>query len=165
MNAMERLERDLLRAVPKAQIKMDRPDDKSGAWWLDANLDGHAVTVEWRPRRGFGISATEDAGYGEGADEVIDDEKATLARVVRLLMSRGKTQSPREAILQQIREQQEVSQEELARLMSVSQSAISKLERRPDMHLSTLRRLIEALGGELELRARFQDRVVRIKQS
>ena len=53
-----------------------------------------------------------------------------------------------------------MSQEELAAQLSVGQSAISKLERRADVHLSTLRHFVAALGGVLELRARFPDRIV-----
>jgi hypothetical protein len=46
----------------------------------------------------------------------------------------------------------------------VKQSAISKLERRADMYVSTLRHFIEAMGGQLEIRAVFPDGDVRITQ-
>jgi DNA-binding XRE family transcriptional regulator len=64
------------------------------------------------------------------------------------------------ATLEQLRIALGVSQEELARLLDVQQPAISKLERRSDMRVSTLRELIEALGGELKLSAKFKDRTV-----
>jgi DNA-binding XRE family transcriptional regulator len=64
------------------------------------------------------------------------------------------------ATLEQLRIALGVSQEELARLLDVQQPAISKLERRSDMRISTLRDLIEALGGELKLAAKFKDRTV-----
>ncbi|HEX5008599.1 MAG TPA: helix-turn-helix domain-containing protein [Hyphomonadaceae bacterium] len=62
--------------------------------------------------------------------------------------------------LEQLRIALGVSQEQLAELLDVQQPAISKLERRNDMRVSTLRDLIEALGGELKLVAKFRDRTV-----
>lgn len=62
--------------------------------------------------------------------------------------------------LEELRVALGISQEELAELLDVQQPAISKLERRNDMRLSTLREVIEALGGELKLVAKFRDRTV-----
>ena len=50
------------------------------------------------------------------------------------------------------------TQEELAVTLGVGQDSISRLEKRSDMLLSTLRRYIEAMGGKLELTAKFPDR-------
>ena len=47
------------------------------------------------------------------------------------------------------------TQQQLAEELGVQQASISKLERRPDHLVSTLRRFVEAMGGELELRAHF----------
>ena len=69
-----------------------------------------------------------------------------------------------EATLRQLREARERSQEDLAKKLQIKQAAVSKLERRTDMYLSTLRSYIEAMGGELEIVARFPDRTVRITQ-
>ena len=44
--------------------------------------------------------------------------------------------------------------------MEVRQASISKLERQDDVLVSTLRRQVEALGGQLEVRARFPDHAV-----
>ena len=57
--------------------------------------------------------------------------------------------------LQQLREARDISQEEIARIMGISQAALSRLERRPNITIGTLQRYIEALGGELEVRAVF----------
>jgi hypothetical protein len=46
----------------------------------------------------------------------------------------------------------------------MDQGNLSKLEQRTDMYVSTLRRYVEALGGELEIVARFPDREYRIEQ-
>jgi predicted XRE-type DNA-binding protein len=64
--------------------------------------------------------------------------------------------------LEQLREGLGISQEELANLMEVQQPAISKLVRRTDMKVSTLRDLIAAMGGELHITATFSDRSVEI---
>ena len=59
--------------------------------------------------------------------------------------------------LQELRKARHVTQVEVARAMSVEQAAVSKLERRDDMYVSTLREYVKALGGELKLVASFPD--------
>lgn len=66
--------------------------------------------------------------------------------------------------LHELRRARRLSQEALAAALGARQSSISKLERRADMYVSTLRSYVEALGGELEIRARFPDGEVRIAQ-
>lgn len=69
-----------------------------------------------------------------------------------------------EATLRQLREARRRTQEDVAEKLHVKQAAVSKLERRADMYLSTLRSYIEAMGGELEIIARFPNQTVRINQ-
>ena len=64
--------------------------------------------------------------------------------------------------LNELRQARGLSQQVLADLLKVQQPAIAKLERRTDMYISTLRSHIEAMGGELEIVARFPDGSVRI---
>lgn len=64
--------------------------------------------------------------------------------------------------LQELRQARGLSQKTLAEVLHVQQPAIAKLEKRTDMYLSTLRNHIEAMGGELEVVARFPDGVVKI---
>jgi len=52
----------------------------------------------------------------------------------------------------------------LAELLETSQPEISKIERRTDVYVSTLRRYVEAMGGKLEIVARFPDGAVQINQ-
>ena len=52
----------------------------------------------------------------------------------------------------------ELTQASVARELGISQDAISRLEKRTDFLLSTLRRTVEAMGGSLSLIARFPDR-------
>jgi predicted XRE-type DNA-binding protein len=65
--------------------------------------------------------------------------------------------------LTQLRTARKLSQAALGEILHVEQPAIAKLEKRADMYVSTLRRFIEAMGGELEIVARFPDRAVRIR--
>jgi len=55
--------------------------------------------------------------------------------------------------LRALRDELGVTQEELADRIKVSQSQLSRLERRKDSRLSTIRRYVEAMGGELEITA------------
>lgn len=64
--------------------------------------------------------------------------------------------------LAELRDALDVTQEDLAYRLSVSQSSISRLERRGDMHISTLRQYVAALGGELHLSAVFPDGAVEL---
>jgi predicted transcriptional regulator len=64
--------------------------------------------------------------------------------------------------LNELRQARGLSQKMLAELLHVQQPSIAKLEKRTDMYLSTLRSHIEAMGGQLEIIARFPDGVVKI---
>jgi transcriptional regulator with XRE-family HTH domain len=67
-----------------------------------------------------------------------------------------------EMALHELRQARERSQEDLARELKVGQPAVAKLERRADMYVSNLRRYVEALGGSLEITARFPEGSVNI---
>lgn len=66
--------------------------------------------------------------------------------------------------LWEIRAARELTQEHLAKLLRVKQASISKMERRADMYISTLRDFVRAMGGELEITARFPEGEGRISQ-
>jgi DNA-binding XRE family transcriptional regulator len=65
--------------------------------------------------------------------------------------------------LAELRRARGMSQKELAETLHVQQPSIARLEKRTDMYLSTLRAHIEAMGGELEVIARFPEGAVRIR--
>jgi predicted XRE-type DNA-binding protein len=65
--------------------------------------------------------------------------------------------------LAQLRTARQLSQAALGEILRVEQPAVAKLEKRTDMYVSTLRRFIEAMGGELEIVARFPSHAVRIR--
>ena len=58
----------------------------------------------------------------------------------------------------------EVTQVHLAKILGVNQAAVSKLERRADMYVSTLQSFVKAMGGELKITARFPEGTVEINQ-
>jgi transcriptional regulator with XRE-family HTH domain len=66
--------------------------------------------------------------------------------------------------LAELRQALQMTQETLAELLETSQPEISKIEHRTDVYVSTLRRYIEAMGGELQIIARFPEGKVSINQ-
>ncbi|NCO43623.1 MAG: transcriptional regulator [Armatimonadetes bacterium CG_4_10_14_3_um_filter_66_18] len=69
-----------------------------------------------------------------------------------------------EMLLTEIRKEVGLTQEDLAKVMGIKQPSLSKLESQGDMQISTLHRLVAALGGELELIAHMPGGDVRIRQ-
>lgn len=70
----------------------------------------------------------------------------------------------RDIRLAELRRARSLSQQELADRLSVKQPKVSEMERRADMYVSTLRKYIEAVGGELVIVARFPEGDIRIQQ-
>jgi DNA-binding transcriptional regulator YiaG len=70
----------------------------------------------------------------------------------------------KEMPLHELRQARALSQQEIGKALNVNQSAVSKMERRSDMYISTLRKVIKAMGGELEIIARFPDGEVKVNQ-
>jgi len=66
--------------------------------------------------------------------------------------------------LSELRAARLLTQESIAKSLGINQAAVSKMERRADMYISTLRDFIAAMGGELEITARFPDGAVKIQQ-
>lgn len=66
--------------------------------------------------------------------------------------------------LEELREARNVTQTHLASLLQITQASVSKMEKRTDMYVSTLRSFVQAMGGELEIRAVFPEGTVRIDQ-
>ncbi|HEY1944586.1 MAG TPA: XRE family transcriptional regulator [Roseiarcus sp.] len=87
--------------------------------------------------------------FGELAKTFTPERRARVA---------AKAAALREAMtLEELRKSRSLSQEDLGLAMMVGQPAVAKLEKRGDMHVSNLRRYVEALGGALEITARFKD--------
>lgn len=64
--------------------------------------------------------------------------------------------------LHELRQARGLSQKMLADVLHVQQPSIAKMEKRTDMYLSTLRSHVEAMGGQLEIVARFPEGAVKI---
>jgi hypothetical protein len=91
------------------------------------------------------------AGYPGGWSEV----RGRLVPADQELAAKGR-RAPRDALgLANIRAERLVTQVELATRLDRSQGNVSELDRRTDVYLSTLREYVEALGGELEVKAVF----------
>jgi transcriptional regulator with XRE-family HTH domain len=67
-----------------------------------------------------------------------------------------------EMALGELRQALQLSQTELATKLKVKQPAVARLEKRTDMYVSHLRKVIEAMGGELDIIARFPDGEIKI---
>jgi DNA-binding transcriptional regulator YiaG len=65
--------------------------------------------------------------------------------------------------LAEVRRALKLSQDEIAQTLQIGQGSVAKIEKRADMYVSTLRRFIEAMGGELEIIARFPGHAVKIR--
>jgi DNA-binding transcriptional regulator YiaG len=150
--------------LPGVVVEVLKPSarSKTAGWTLDANYRDSYVVVQWTRSTGFGISAprdtdlpfTEDVEYHKGAD-------STLRRIMHLLVT-GEGVSPT-VTLQELRRRRSISQEELAKVMHVSQASVSQAEQRDDILISTLRTLVGALGGKLVVKASFDDGDVEIR--
>ncbi len=69
-----------------------------------------------------------------------------------------------EMLLAEIRQEAGLTQNDLADVLGIKQPTLSKLESQDDMQISTLRRIIHALGGELELVAKMPRGTIRLGQ-
>jgi len=63
-----------------------------------------------------------------------------------------------EMSLKDLRKARQMTQQRMAELLGIGQDGISRIEKRSDLLISTLRNYIARMGGELELVARFPDR-------
>jgi DNA-binding XRE family transcriptional regulator len=66
--------------------------------------------------------------------------------------------------LPELRAAMDLRQEALAETLHVEQASISKIERRSDMYISTLRKTIKAMGGKLQIIAKMPNGRVEIRQ-
>jgi transcriptional regulator with XRE-family HTH domain len=66
--------------------------------------------------------------------------------------------------LYQVREARNLTQVSLAKVLEINQGAVSRMEKRADMYVSTLRNFIQAMGGRLQVKAIFPEGEVEIEQ-
>ena len=68
------------------------------------------------------------------------------------------------ARLEELRKSRSITQAKVAEHLGTNQGEVSRIERRTDIYISTLAQYIQALGGNLEIRAVFPESEVRITQ-
>lgn len=69
-----------------------------------------------------------------------------------------------ELLVGELRQALGKSQRELAKLLDIKQPSLSKLENQTDIQVSTLQKIVEALGGELDVIARFPKGEIKLHQ-
>ena len=94
--------------------------------------------------------------YQELRDRMSPENRAQAEMRARDMMA--------EMFLAEIRKQAGLTQVDLANALGIKQPSLSRLEGQDDMQISTLRRIVEVLGGELELVARLPGGTVRLSQ-
>ena len=94
--------------------------------------------------------------FRELEKKMSDESRVRVKKRARAMMT--------EMLLSELRKSAGVTQEDLASSLGIKQPTLSRMESQSDMQISTLRRLIESLGGELEIIAHLPDGDVRLSQ-
>ena len=89
----------------------------------------------------------------------VNDIISKLGRVQRRKVeARAAQLIAEEMTLQELRRARKITQQKIAKSLSIGQEGVSKIEKRTDLLISTLRKTVEAMGGSLSLVAEFPDR-------
>ena len=83
-----------------------------------------------------------------------DTSKASIQERVKAALE--------EMPLAELRQARKFTQQQIAETLKIKQASVSKMESQTDMYLSTIRKYIEAMGGELEIIARFPEGSVKV---
>ena len=94
-------------------------------------------------------------------DELV---KRTTTKRVQARAARRTQELLAELLLSEVRQLAGKSQRQVAKTLGIKQPSLSKLEKQSDMQISTLRKIGKALGGELEVLAKFPKGTVKIDQ-
>jgi DNA-binding XRE family transcriptional regulator len=92
--------------------------------------------------------------FSDLEEKMSPESRARVGRAVRKAL--------KELPLDELRNARGLSQKMLAEALGIQQPAVAKMEKRADMYISTLRSHIEAMGGRLEITARFPEGSVKI---
>lgn len=84
--------------------------------------------------------------------------KSMSAKRRKKIKARATALIAEEMTLQELRQARKLTQVRMAKALGISQDGVSRLEKRSDLLLSTLRKSVEAMGGNLSLIAEFPDR-------
>ncbi len=141
---------------PDATVEVDQPDHQDGEWWFDVRAGKTVIPVSWRSDRGFGLYV-ENSGYGEKPSEIYQDPRLVCRRVRELSDAAAMGSAPTPMRLGQVRKLVGMTQADLANALHIGQANVSRLEGRSNPTLGSMRALVEAMGGRLEVRVMFSD--------
>lgn len=144
------------RALPEAEVTIDRPLDPSGEWFVDVAAGEFRAPIAWREQFGFGLF-TATAGFGDRPNEVFKKAAITVARLMQMHQEWEMSRSIHPVSLGQLRQLTGMQQADIAEALSLNQPAISRFEKRDDVKISTLTAYLEAMGGRLDIKAHFDD--------
>src|SRR6266567_2904937 len=88
--------------------------------------------------------------------------RAKMSPEARAEARRLADQDLKEMPLHELRAARHLTQQQLAQTLNMTQAAVSQLEQRTDIYLSTLENFVEAMGGRLEMYAVFPDGKVKL---
>jgi len=136
-------------------------DAPNGFHFLNIYHEELEVAIEWKSGCGFGLScfrsdADDLAGLYSSPDEWFKSLEAVYHRIASLLIEKTTTKSI-PATMADIRHERGLSQASMSAQLDITQATYSKLERREDVKLSSLRKVVEAMGGVLKIEARFPE--------
>jgi plasmid maintenance system antidote protein VapI len=94
-------------------------------------------------------------------DELV---KRTTTKKTQAKAARRTQELLGELLLSEVRELTGKSQSEVAATLGIKQPSLSKLEKQRDIQISTLQKIVKALGGELQVLAKFPKGTVKIDQ-
>ena len=88
--------------------------------------------------------------------------ESKMSPAARTEVRRRVQEELRKMPLHELRAARRLTQQQLAKTLDMSQAAVSQLEKRTDIYLSTLENFVEAMGGTLEMYAVFPDGRVKL---
>ena len=149
MNQLERLRNDLVERFPDLPTDIDGPAYDKGSWFLDIQRPGRLCRLlsNGGPTCGFGVSSPDRNDYGTGPDEVYPNLKATLDRLIGLILSGGTTAPTNAGKLADFRQIAAMTRVERPERLRVVQARTTRLKRRQGLRVSTLFRIVGAIGG------------------
>jgi predicted XRE-type DNA-binding protein len=88
-------------------------------------------------------------------NKLSDESKARIQARVKAALD--------EMPLAELRQARKFTQQQIAQSLRIKQASVSKMESQTDMYISTIRKYIEAMGGELEIIAKFPEGSIRVE--
>lgn len=136
-----------------------RPLDRSGFWTFSMVFaDDFLVSIAWNRHQGFMLTTGFDVGFGGAYDEIFHDAESVFGRVAALVKDRRTTDFQVPVGLSELRKLQGMTQADLAARVEITKGGLSQIEGEDDllgMKVGTIKKLVDSLGGELVLTARF----------